>query len=87
MLHVESANHVDAGFEQFQNILITLFVAAKRRVGMRQLIDDGHLRAAFENRIEIHLLDESRRGSRRVGAAPPRAPRSTPRYRAGRAVR
>src|SRR6185295_18405923 len=57
MLHVESADHIDAGFEQFQYILITLLIAAKRRVGMRQLIDDGHLRMALENRVKIHLLD------------------------------
>ena len=45
MLDVEGADHVDAGFEQFQHVLIALLVAAKRRVGMRQLVDDRHLRA------------------------------------------
>ena len=58
MLHVEGANHVDAGFEQFQDILIALLVAAKRRVGVRKLIDDGDLRPALEHGVEIHLLDK-----------------------------
>ena len=57
MLHVEGADDVDPGFEQFQHVLIALLVFAKRRVGMRQLIDDRHLGMALENRVEIHLLD------------------------------
>ena len=57
MLHVKGTDHVDTGVEQFQNILITLFVAAKRRIGVSQLIDDGDLRAPFQHGIHVHLLD------------------------------
>ena len=57
MLHVESADDVDAGVEQFQHVLIALLVAAEGRVGMRQLIDDRQLWAALENGVEIHLFD------------------------------
>src|SRR5262245_37070444 len=57
MLHVDSTDDIDSGVQQFEHILIALFVAAKRSVCMSQFIDDRHLRMPFENCIEIHLFD------------------------------
>jgi hypothetical protein len=57
MLHIERADYVDAGVQQLQNVLVALFITAKRGIGMRQLIDDGHLGASLKNCIKVHLLD------------------------------
>jgi hypothetical protein len=59
MLNVERANHVNAGVQQLQNILIPLLVAAKWSVRMRQLIDNCHLRVSPKDCIEVHLLNRN----------------------------
>src|SRR5262249_54152040 len=56
MLHVDRTDDIDSGVQQFEHILIALFIPAKRSVCMSQFIDDRHLRMSLENRIEIHLF-------------------------------
>ena len=55
MLDVDGREDVDAGFQQFLDILIALGVAAPRRIAVRQFIDQNELRPSFQYGIEIHL--------------------------------
>ena len=55
MLDVESRPHVDAGIEEFGDILVALRVATLGRVRMRELVDDHQRRLADERRIEVEL--------------------------------
>ena len=45
VLHVERADHVDAGVQQLEDVLVPLAVVAARNVRVRQLVDDDDLRA------------------------------------------
>ena len=46
VLDVDGGHHVDAGVEDLEHVLVALLVAAARHVGVRQLVDDAHLRRA-----------------------------------------
>ena len=57
MLNVERRPYVDAGAEQLLDVLPALGVAALRRVGVGEFVDDDQLGPSAERRIEIELLD------------------------------
>ncbi|MNE38874.1 hypothetical protein D3C80_1327920 [compost metagenome] len=56
MLHVEGGVDVDTGTEQLLHILPALLVTAARGVAVGQLIHHYYGGFAFEQRIQIHLL-------------------------------
>lgn len=55
MLDIERRIDVDPRRQQFLYILVALVVAAARRVGMGQLVDQHQLRPARENGVDVHL--------------------------------
>ncbi len=59
MLHVDGAEDVDLGVEQQQHVLIALGEAAAFDVGVREFIDERHLRLAGEDGVDVHLGEES----------------------------
>ena len=67
VLDVQRGVDVDAGREQLLDVLPALGVPALGRVGMGELVDQGELRAAGQQRVEVHLLE----GLALVGDAPP----------------
>ena len=87
MLNVERRPYVDAGAEQLLDVLPALGVAALRRVGVGEFVDDDQLGPAAERRIEIELLDLSCLDSSRRGAAEFRDRASAPPSRRGRGFR
>jgi hypothetical protein len=56
MLDVERADDMDAGGEDFLNILVPLGVSAVGNISMGQFVDDHHLRLASDNLVEIHFF-------------------------------
>ena len=68
VLDVERGIDVDAGGDQLLDIHVALGMPAARRVGVRQFIDQRELRAARQQRVEIHLLPACARGIRPDGA-------------------
>ena len=58
MLHIHGRDHVDLGLQQLENILVALVVFAAFNVGVRQLVHQHHLGTAFEDGIDIHLLED-----------------------------
>ena len=69
VLDIERGVDVDAGGDQFLDIHVALGMPAARRVGVRQLIDQRQLRAARQQRVEVHLLQSCGRDIRPRGAA------------------
>jgi hypothetical protein len=57
VLHVDRRDHVDPGVEDLVYVLPTLFVSAAGDVRVRELVDQHHGRLAFEDRVEVHLLE------------------------------
>ena len=55
VLDVERGVDVDAGGDQFLDIHVAFGMPAARRVAVCQLIDQGELRAARQQRVEVHL--------------------------------
>ncbi|CUS44389.1 hypothetical protein MGWOODY_Smn1161 [hydrothermal vent metagenome] len=55
MLDVEGREDVDAGVEQFLDILPALGVAAALDIGVGELVDQHERRATCQDRIEIHF--------------------------------
>jgi hypothetical protein len=68
VLDVERGEDVDPGREQLRHVLMALDVAAALDVGMRELVDDGELRLAPEQRVEVHLGEDAAA----IHQAPPR---------------
>jgi hypothetical protein len=58
MLDVERRPDIDAGIEQFGDILVALWMAAIGRIGVGEFIDDDDRRLAGKRRVEIELLDD-----------------------------
>ncbi len=56
MLDVDRRIDVDPRSEQFLDVLMALGMAAARRIGMRQLVDQREARRAGDQRIEVHLV-------------------------------
>ena len=57
MLDVERRINVDAGIQQFFDVLIAFVVTASGRVRMRQFIDQHQCRLAMQDRVDIHLVE------------------------------
>jgi hypothetical protein len=57
VLDVERRDDVDPGTEQLLDVLPALLVAGTRRVRVRELVDQGDLRTAGQNRVHVHLLE------------------------------
>lgn len=55
VLDVDGRDHVDAGGEQFLDVLPALGVAGARHVGVGQLVDQGHPRGAAQDGVHVHL--------------------------------
>ena len=58
MLDVERGPDVDAGLEQFLDILPPLRVTAVRRVGVGEFVDDDQLGLARQRRVYVEFLDD-----------------------------
>ena len=56
MLNVERGVDVDAVAQQLLDVEVALGVAAARDIGVGEFIDQGKLRAAREQSVEIHFL-------------------------------
>ena len=59
MLDVQRRVDVDAGGEQLLDVLVALGMAAARRVGVGQLVDQHQARPAREDGVEVHLLERA----------------------------
>ena len=59
VLHVQGGINIDAIVENFLDIEITLGMAAARRIGMRQLIDQNQLRLSLQDGVQIHLCQNA----------------------------
>ncbi len=57
MLDVKGGQDVDAGVQQFVNILPPVGVPAFRGVGVGVIIDDGRGRPAADDRVEVQLFE------------------------------
>ena len=57
VLDVDRGVDVDAVGQQFLDVEIALGMAAARRVGMGEFVDQGDLRPPRDQRVEIHLLE------------------------------
>ena len=55
VLDVDGGDHVDAGVEHLLDVLPALLVLGPRDVGVRVLVDEGHVRSASQYGSEIHL--------------------------------
>ena len=58
VLDVQGRDHVDAGFEQLLDVLPAVGVARALDVAVGQLVDEGDLRGAGEDRGDVHLLEQ-----------------------------
>ena len=57
VLDVDGGDDVDAGLQQFLDVLPALGVARAGHVGVRELVDERDLRLAGEHGVEVHLLE------------------------------
>ena len=57
VLDVHRGDDVDAGVEQFVDVLPALLVARARHVRVRELVDQRDLRVAGQDCVEVHLLE------------------------------
>jgi len=57
MLEVERGGNVDARIQHLQHVLPALGVARAWRIGVGQFVDQGELRPAGQQRVDIHLLE------------------------------
>ena len=58
MLDIERREDIDAGGDQLLDIEVALGVPAAGGVGVGELVDENELRAALQDRVEIHLGQE-----------------------------
>ena len=56
VLDIHGGEHVNAGVEQFDDILVTLGVAGAGDVGVGQLVHQRQLRVAGQQGVEVHFL-------------------------------
>ena len=55
MLDVDRAEHIDAALHEIEHVLVPLGEPASLDVGVREFIDQHHLRSSRQHRIHIHL--------------------------------
>ena len=60
MLDVDGGDDVDAGGEHLVDVLVALLVPQARRVGVRELVDQGQLRRTADHGVDVHLLEVER---------------------------
>src|ERR1700682_5515442 len=58
VLNVECGHNVDFCGQEFLHVFVTLAVLAPRDIRMGKLVDQNHLRAACENGVDVHLLED-----------------------------
>src|SRR5215472_9198855 len=58
MLNVESGEDIDAGGNQLLDVEVALRMPAAWRVSVGKFVDQHELRAALEDRVEIHFGEE-----------------------------
>src|SRR5581483_10528760 len=56
VLNVHGRHDVDAGVEEFEDVLIPLLVFAAWNVGMRQFVDDDDIGTTCDDPVDVHLL-------------------------------
>lgn len=59
VLHVQRGEHVDAGVAQLFDVLPALRVPRARRVGVRQLVHQHHLRSAQKDGVHVQLEERA----------------------------
>ena len=57
VLDVDRGVDVDAAVQQFFDVEIALRVAAARRIGVGEFVDESELRAARDDRVDVHLIE------------------------------
>ncbi len=57
MLDVDGGIHINAGGEQFLNILPALRVSTAGCIGVRQFVDQYQARRSLEQRVEVHFFE------------------------------
>ncbi|KPY58025.1 RNA helicase [Pseudomonas syringae pv. spinaceae] len=57
VLDVDGGIDVDAGREQFLNVLPAFGVPAAGRIGVRQFVDQHQARRRLEQRVEVHFFE------------------------------
>jgi len=55
VLHVEGRDHVNAGVTDLLDVLPALLMGRPRDVGVRQLVDQCHLRVARDQGLDVHV--------------------------------
>jgi len=55
MLDVDGGDHIDAGVQEFLDVLPSFVVLAARDVGMGELVNQDHLRMACQHRRYVEL--------------------------------
>ncbi len=58
VLNVKGRHNIDLRGQKFLDILVTLAVLASGNIGMGQLVDQNHLRAAREDGVDVHLFED-----------------------------
>ncbi|MCY1403184.1 hypothetical protein D9M71_183540 [compost metagenome] len=58
MLDVDRGVHIDAGGEQFLNVLPAFFVTTAGCVGVRQFVDQHQLGFGEEQTVEVHFFEQ-----------------------------
>jgi hypothetical protein len=56
VLDVDGRVHVDAGFQQFEHVLVALEMAHAGRVGVGQFVDQHQLRFPRQDGVQVHFL-------------------------------
>ena len=59
VLDVQRRVDVDAGDQEFLDVLVTLRVAAARGVGMGQFVDEGDAGMAGDEGVQVHLVEQA----------------------------
>jgi len=58
VLDVDGGEDVDVGFEEEEDVFVALGVARAGDVAVGELVDEDDLRAAVEDRVDVHLVEE-----------------------------
>ena len=58
VLDVQGGDDVNLGGEDLLHVFVSFAVLAAGDIGVRKLVDEGHLRVSRENRLDVHLLKD-----------------------------
>ena len=81
VLDVHGADHVDAGVADLLDVLPPFAVAEAGRIGVRQLVDESHVRMTRDDAVDVHVGErralvrhrdprDDLEGANRLGGAP-----------------